>query len=82
MVEVYLIFHLSAVEGMQCKSRTQYRIERCVELRKGPALKSVIADCDRAVLMLERNDGIIGAVPTLVIHDCYARVWKSSVSLT
>ena len=82
VVEIYVVFQIRAVEWVQSKSGTQYGIERCAYLCMNPALGSVVADKERAFLILRGNDGVIGTSPTLVIHDCYARIWQSSVSLT
>ena len=68
MIEVDLIQPAGAVEGLQRKSGSHHRLETLAQLVQSPATGREIANLDKAVLVLESDDGGISAKRAPVVH--------------
>ena len=68
MIEVDLIRPAAAVKRLQRKSGSHHRLEILAQLVQSPAMGRVIADLDKAVFVLESNDGGISAKTAPVVH--------------
>lgn len=82
MVKVYLVLGAVEVEGLQGKSCTHFRVKCGTQLGEHPAPGCEITNFDKSVLVLEGNNGGVGAAAALVVHGCQARVCHCGVSLT
>ena len=82
VVKIDLVLRAVAVEGLQGKSCTHFGVKCGTQLGKSPAAGCEVTDLDESVLVLEGNDGGVGAAAALVVHRCQARVCHCGISFT
>ena len=68
VVKVDLVGSAAAVERLQGKPRSHLGIKCGTQLGQSPAAGCEITNLDESVLVLEGNDGGVGAAATLVVH--------------
>ena len=82
MVQVDLVLQTLEIKGLQGKSHSGFRAEGWAQLRQRPAVRGEVANLDESILVLEGDDGRVGAAGTLVVQGCYTGVGHRGVSLT
>lgn len=68
MIEVDPIRPTADVEGYHCECGAQCRLEILPQLIQSPATGCEIANLDKAIFVLESDDGSIGAMIAPVVH--------------
>ena len=68
VIKVYLVLGAVDVEGLQGKSCTHFRVKCGTKLVESPAAGCEVTNLDKSVLVLEGDDGGVGAAAALVVH--------------
>ena len=68
VVKIYLVLRAVEVEGLQGKSCPYFWVKCGIQLGQSPAPGCEVTNLDKSVLVLEGNNGGVGAAATLVVH--------------
>ena len=68
MIEIYLVFLVGPIERLEGKAGPSKWVKIWTQLRKGPTVGGGFANLDVPILVLERDDGGVGAKLALIVH--------------
>ena len=74
VIKVYLVLGAVEVERLQGETCTYFRVKCGTKLGESPAVGCEIPNLDKSILVLEGNDGGVGAATALIVHGRQAGV--------